>query len=91
MPLDKDDDSIMAVYQAYYTQLKAKGVALISFKCPHCSEVIETEPAPEGEEWDTHSICPHCERLYYKITKGATACGILSRLTEYPNQSKKEV
>lgn len=74
--MSKDSDSLIAVYLAYYTALKEKGVPLVSFTCPHCAKPIETEAAPAGVQWDTHSMCPHCENPYLKITQGANAVGL---------------
>lgn len=73
---NKDSDSLMAVYTAYFDALKSKGVVLVSLVCPHCEQPIETEAAPKGEQWDTHSMCPHCEVLFFKITSGNRAIGL---------------
>lgn len=67
--------SLLKRYTEYNDRLKAKGATLITFACPACAKDIETLPAPKGEYWDTLAQCPHCEKLYMKITEGKTARG----------------
>lgn len=76
--------TLMQRYTDYNDRLKARGINLIAFNCPHCAESIETHPAPAGEVWDALSQCPHCERMYMKITEGKTARGDVPVLTGEP-------
>lgn len=69
--------TLMERYQEYNNRLKARGIKMVSYQCPCCSESIETQPAPKGEKWDTLSECPHCNRLYMKFTDGSRAYGLI--------------
>lgn len=64
-------------YTDYNDRLKSQGIKLISFNCPCCSKPIETMPAPEGDVWDSLSTCPHCDRMFMKITNGKNAEGVI--------------
>lgn len=67
--------TLLEKVEKYNLGLKARGIPMTSFDCPRCGGEIETQTAPPGETWDTLATCPHCERLYFKITKGPNACG----------------
>lgn len=69
--------SLMQRYTEYNDRLKAQGIKLIAFQCPDCKQSIETQPAPEGDIWDTLSNCPHCNAMFMKITKGHKAYGLI--------------
>lgn len=70
--------TLMQRYTDYNDRLKARGIKLIAFACPECGESIETQSAPKGEVWDALSDCPHCERMFMKITEGGIALGVES-------------
>ncbi|AGZ38101.1 MAG: hypothetical protein ACOKSU_21940 [Pseudomonas sp.] len=69
--------TLMQRYTEYNDRLKAQGIKLIAFECPACKQSIETQPAPNGDVWDTLSECPHCNAMFMKVTEGEQARGLI--------------
>lgn len=62
---------LLGDYRKFIRMKKEKGLRLISGKCPNCRKTIKTSPAPDGQVWDTLSVCPHCEISNFKVTEGS--------------------
>ncbi|NUZ10188.1 hypothetical protein HUZ36_05285 [Pseudoalteromonas sp. McH1-7] len=54
--------------QQYYEHLKAAGVALHDFNCPHCKAQLRTQQNNTKYNWDTLSTCNHCNQVFWKVT-----------------------
>lgn len=67
---DKVNDlTIQKDYKSYIDILKKHNVPLVDFSCPLCDKHIQTKSNPDLHDWDTLSVCPHCNATFLKITK----------------------
>jgi len=62
---------LKAAYLAYNEKMRVAGIPLASYSVPCCGAILESRAAPDGECWDTLSICPECGGMHMKITNGA--------------------
>lgn len=58
---------IVQQYKSFISRCHERGAKLLHFPCPVCSSDIETLAAPQGDIWDTTSICPFCDCIYLKV------------------------
>lgn len=69
--------SLLVQHNNYISNIKDRGVKVISFKAPCCGQEIETRAAARDESWDTLAICPHCEKHFWKVTEGSKCTGTI--------------
>lgn len=79
--------TMMQKYTRYITEQKAAGREFLALQCPSCKGTIETEQPPAGAEWDSLSICPHCEKLFFKTVIHGQACGAIPPFKSAPLRS----
>ena len=58
----------MSTTQHYYDRLKAAGVPMHEFSCPHCKKQLLTQQNNTACNWDTLASCHHCKGVFWKIT-----------------------
>jgi hypothetical protein len=66
-------------YAEYVAFAKAKGHSMMAYKVPCCGQTVEGRMAPTGRLWDCLCTCPHCGKMYTKIT---TADSVVGKLPE---------
>lgn len=66
---------LKAQHDAYIAGVKARGEPTLTYQTPCCGNVMEDRAAPPGAVWDTLATCPHCGRLYMKITTAECITG----------------
>lgn len=54
-------------YLEWVKYLETQGTPLTVYLCPGCQQDIKTMTAPEGEVWDSFTVCPWCKCGYFKI------------------------
>lgn len=67
-PSPQFPETLAERHNAYISQLKHHGVPLITYGCPHCHRVIETQRNDTTEPWGSMVCCPSCEEVHYKTT-----------------------
>ena len=47
------------------------GSNLTSYGCPNCREILQTLVPDISEQYDSMTICPYCDKVYFKtVTEG---------------------
>lgn len=57
-------------YIAHIARLRAEGKPLLTYACPCCDQSIDVLRPGAGEIWDSMSICPHCDGMYFYVSYG---------------------
>jgi transcription elongation factor Elf1 len=66
----------------YISQFDESMIA--AFNCPHCETEIHTlKPKTVGQEYDSLTICPDCEKLLFKIVDSSG-----NVTTKYPDEAQ---
>lgn len=54
-------------YELWRAAAMRNGEPRVLYPCPHCeTQLIALKPAA-GVTWDSHTECPYCETLFYKV------------------------
>lgn len=57
-------------YLLWLGRAKENGLKLVAWNCPACNVQLQgVYPSNDREEWDSHTMCPACNHLYFKITR----------------------
>lgn len=61
------NESNYATYCSWLGRQFTGGVALASYKCPHCKTPLYTIAPENGGVSDSLSNCPVCDGVYFKV------------------------
>lgn len=57
-------------YLLWLGRAKENDLKLVAWNCPACNVQLQgVYPNNDREEWDSHTMCPACNHLYFKITR----------------------
>lgn len=59
----------------YVSFARAKGHPMIAYAVPCCGQTVEGRLAPAGKLWDCLCACPHCGKMYQKISTADAVVG----------------
>lgn len=54
-------------YEQWLEQMRTDGRKLAVYPCPSCTVSIETLAPPKDQIYDSLSVCPHCEKMHFKV------------------------
>lgn len=64
-------------HDEFIAKAKESGAKTLTYRTPCCNKEVEDRVPPKGDVWDTMTVCPHCEKHFFKT---ATASKIVGEL-----------
>ena len=61
------EPTMLQRHQCWIEKYKQSGRSVASYRCPECSNEIETPKPPPGDVYDSAATCPYCDCLYFKV------------------------